>query len=186
MNAITVHKVLTTATAITAVIVLCAAVTWPDEPSKSPIVLEAINKIYGVWQGPHTTLLVRVRKDGTVDWEDRSGSGQIKLRTENLSSADLSAIEHRLASIDHRLFEKTMGPYATYVDTEVSLDLVLTSGQQSEAFTLINPWKSKSRGHVLGSEKEMPEDVRTIICEVSRLRNRLSNDPIDEACGTPN
>lgn len=37
------------------------------ESSKSVLLLEAVHNIYGLWQGPATTLRLRVRDDGTVE-----------------------------------------------------------------------------------------------------------------------
>jgi hypothetical protein len=52
--------------------------TQPVSPAPSPVILEATNIIHGVGHYVGKTLLIRLRADGTVEWETNLDSYNAK------------------------------------------------------------------------------------------------------------
>ena len=89
----------------------------------------------------------------------------------------MKAIRERLNAIDLRAFTTSMGPFATYTDTFVELKIHLASEQQNKDFTLQNPWPCDLPSCSDLPKKNVPADVKAILCEISSLRSSLSGEP---------
>lgn len=172
---------LTTITALTLTLGSCR----PAVPPKPSVVLEATDTVYGIGNYVGVTLLARLWTDGTIEWEENVGLTARKKLTTKISREDVTSIQKRLASIDLSMLQKKMGPYATYVDTGVELKIHIVTPKGVADATLANPWRSTLQQYKIGSEQQMPAGVKNLVCEVSRLRGRLTQDPIDPVCETP-
>lgn len=162
------------------VAIAALTVSISSATSQSPVVLEATNTIHGVGNYTDKTLWVRLHDDGTIEWEENLDAVKRKKHISKISKSEVDSVKSRLESVDQKQLDKKMGPYAGYIDTSVELTIHLATSTGSSDFVLINPWGSKEKhwSRVI----PMSQDVRAIVCEISRLRNRLSQQPIDPAC----
>jgi len=95
---------------------------------------------------------------------------------------DAVAIRQRLVMIDASQLQGRMGPFATYVDTQVELRVHFLAQKGPLDLTIINPLESRTRRYKFRPLPDMPEAVKEVFCEVSHLRNRLTTQPVDEIC----
>jgi hypothetical protein len=76
-----------------------------------------------------------------------------------------------------------MGPYHIYTDTSVELRIRLTNAQGVLAFTAVNPWSCGTGSGF--TRKPLPKDVKTVVCEIDRLRALEGPDErLDPMCTT--
>ena len=121
---------LVTKTLLTAFLFSLNQTPVTSSPSESAVILEATNIIHGVGHHVDKTLLVRLRGDGTVEWEKYVGATKSEKHVAKLSTEDTKSIRERLNSIDQASFTGNMGPYAGYVDTWVELKIHLASNER--------------------------------------------------------
>jgi hypothetical protein len=132
---------------------------------------------------------VRLKDDGSVEWEETEwveNQGVItfvkKKFAKKIPVGDAIAIRQHLMMIDASQLQERMGPYATYVDTEIEFKAHLLAQKGPVDLKIINPWGSSTRRYKFRPLPEMPQAVKEVVCEVSRLRNRVSEQPLDEIC----
>ena len=154
-----------------------------DAQSRVPrpiVVLEAIDTVRGIGGYKNDELLVRLTGDGKVQWDKWVGRAW-KRQTSSLSAERMSETERSLDAIDHSGLRASMGPYYVYTDTETELRIRMATSRGELTFSVLNPWSG------LSTRKPMPKNVKTIVCEISRLRAQVAKEPIDHhLCGTGN
>ena len=149
--------------------------TQSNVSTKSPIILEATNVIHGLGHYVGKTLLIRLREDGTVEWEKDLDAYKREKHVSKISAESMKSIRERLNEIDQSSFAGNMGPYATYVDTWVELKIHLASKEQVKDFTVENPWPSRIR-------KPVPQPVQQLLCELDRLRSSFVGEELEAGC----
>ena len=153
--------------------------------SEPVLVLESTNVIYGIG-GKDTQLLVRLKQNGTVEWEEpvrqKSRGWTYKRKTASISSQQVTSISKRLAVLNKDSFRSKMGPYNSYTDTAVELHLRILTSQGSVAFSVSNPWLCTLPSCSMGKSKPIPEEVKSVICEVQKLRAQLASESVDPMC----
>ena len=162
-----------------------SARTRSNGRNESTVVLEATNIIHGIGHYVGKTLLVRVREDGTVEWEKDLDAFKRERHVKKLSPEDVDSIRGHLNLIDQSLFSANMGPFATYTDTFVELRVHLASNKQAKNFVLQNPWPCSLPSCSQKAKKEMPVEVRALLCEISSLRSSLAREEPLLSCAEP-
>jgi hypothetical protein len=145
------------------------------------LILESTNTIYRMG-GKNSQLLIRLRQDGTVEWEEPRLDKSHKLRTASIPPEQVASISKRLAALKKDTFRAKMGPYRTYTDTSVELQIRTMTSSGSVAFLVLNPWLCQLPSCSMGNSKPMPKDVKTVICEVSELHAQLAGGSVDPMC----
>jgi hypothetical protein len=125
-------------------------------------------------------LVVRLTDNGKVEWDKLVDSRVSERQTSSVSAEVVSNIERTLKAVDQSLFGGKMGPYYVCLDTSSDLQVRMTARSGELTFLVTNPW---SPGIV---RKPMPKDVKTVVCEISRLRTQVGNIPIDQMCKATN
>jgi hypothetical protein len=153
--------------------------------SKSALLLESINNIYGIG-GKDTQLLVRLKQDGTVEWEESVWQKPLgrtyQRKISPISPEQVISIGNRLAVLNKDSFRAKMGPYNSYTDTSVELKVRMLTSKGIVAFSVFNPWLCTLPSCSMGKTKPIPEDVKAVICEVQKLRARLAGEAVDPMC----
>jgi hypothetical protein len=149
------------------------------------LILESTNNIYGMG-GKDSQLLIRLKQDGTVEWDEPvlqkpRGRGY-KLRVASIPREETTSISNRLAGLTKDSFPAKMGPYGSYTDTWVELQIRIRTSSGIVAFSVLNPWLCRLPSCSMGKSKPIPVDVKAIICEVSKLRAQLAGEPFDPMC----
>jgi hypothetical protein len=108
--------------------------------SSQPVpILESTNDVYGIG-GKDTQLLVRLKQDGTVEWDEpvlqKPLRREYKLRVTSIPREQVLSISKRLAALNKDSFRQKMGPYGSYTDTIVELQIRVGSIE----FSVLNPW----------------------------------------------
>ncbi len=159
---------------------------WPQTPAgpkteQAAALLEAVNINHGIGHHTDTTLWVRLKSDGSVEWETHVDAGRHSKHSAVIAPSTLADIKQRLDSINLSAIEQQSGPFATYVDTFDELKIYVVSKTDHKMVTLANPWGSTNL-RKLGREKIMSQDVKKLFCTVDLIRNRVANDSLDSAC----
>jgi hypothetical protein len=153
--------------------------------SNSVLILESTNNIYGMG-GKDSQLLVRLKQDGTVEWDEpvlqKPLGREYKLRVASIPREQVTSISKRIAALNKVSFPAKMGPYRSYTDTSVELQVRILTSSGSVAFSVLNPWLCTLPSCSMGKSKPIPEDVKVVICEVSKLRAQLAGEPTDPIC----
>ena len=161
--------------------VVCVMASRAQSGVSSPIViLEATSTMHGIGGYENKLLLVRLTDDGKVEWDKLVGSQVSERETSSVSAEVVSNIERALKNVDESLFRGKMGPYYVYVDTSIELQVRMTASSGQVTFLVTNPW---SPGIV---RKPMPNDVKTVVCEISRLHAQVANTPVNQMCKASN
>jgi hypothetical protein len=153
--------------------------------SKPVLILESTNNIYGIG-GKDTQLLVRLKQNGTVEWEEsvwqKPRGRTYQRKTSSISSEQVTSISNRLAVLSKDSFQAKMGPYNSYTDTSVELQIRMLTPTGSVAFSVLNPWLCTLPSCSIGKSKPIPEDVKAVICEAQKLRAQLAGEAVDPMC----
>jgi hypothetical protein len=156
------------------------------------VILEATSTRHGIGDYVFVELWVRLKDDGGVEWEETEWvenqgvfTHEKKKFAKRISVEDAVAIRQRLMMIDASQLQERMGPFASYVDTDVELKVHIPTPKGNIDVALDNPWLSLSKRYKAWVLKPMTPSVKSIVCEVSRLRNRVSEQPVDEICEPP-
>ena len=163
-----------------------ANVVAQSNNSQPILILESVNTIYGIG-GKQVELLVRLKQDGTVEWDEpvwqKQGGWTYSRKAASIPPDQVTAISKRLVVVLNKDSLRTrMGPYNSYTDTSVELQMRILTSAGSVAFLVVNPWPCGLPSCSMGKSKPLPEDVKAGICEASRLRAQLSGDPVDPMC----
>jgi hypothetical protein len=163
--------------ALPAVIALLAALpsTAQTQPPAS-IVVEATNSIRGIGGYERKCLLVRLTSDGKVQWETTQWQKPNELHSTKIAAELVSAMTQRLDEIDPEAIQPKMGPYNVYVDTSVELLVSITTSKWKRQFSVSNPWPGRR------PIKPLPKELKTVICEVSRLQAQVAEEPVEPLC----
>jgi len=164
-----------------------ANVVAQSNNSQPILILESVNTIHGIG-GKQVELFVRLKQDGTVEWDkpvwQKQGGWTYSRKAASIPPDQVTAISKRLAVLNKDSFRTRMGPYNSYTDTSVELQMRILTSAGSVAFLVINPWPCGLPSCSMGKSKPLPEDVKAGICEASKLRAQLSGDPVDPMCKT--
>lgn len=171
---------------------LLACSRRPSVPPEPQVILEATSTVHGIGDYVDVELWVRLKDDGSVEWEETKWEENQGVFTpgkkkfaKGIPVEDAIAIRQRLTMIDASQLQERMGPYAVYVDTHAELKVHLATSKGMIDLTLVNPWASATRRYKGAPIQEMTPSVKSIVCEVSRLRHRLTPQPLDEICELP-
>jgi hypothetical protein len=161
---------------------ICATANQAEPAASSPqVVLEATNTTRGTGGYKAELLLVRLTDDGKVEWDNVGGWDKLEgqytreRQISTVSAGVVSKIKRTLTTVDESRIRSKMGPYYIYTDTTAELQIRMIAGPGSVTFTVLNPWQ----GYV---QKPMPKDIKTVVCEISRLHAQVANTPVDEMC----
>jgi len=153
--------------------------------SKPVLILESTSNIYGIG-GKDTQLLVRLKQDGTVEWEESVRQKPLgrtyQRKVSSISREQVTSISDRLAVLNKDSFRAKMGPYNSYTDTSVELQVRMRTSNGSVVFSVLNPWLCTLPSCSMGKSKPIPEDVKAVICEVQKLRTQLASEAVDPMC----
>jgi hypothetical protein len=141
------------------------------------LVLEARIVTRGIGGIQTSLLLARLTNVGKGEWEEYDSRRKIRRDSTTISPEEVAAIQQRLDAIDKSVIMPQLGPYGTYIDTFTDLSVGLHSGNGVLKFTIYNPWPNQaSHNH------PMPNDVKSIICEIWTLHARLAKVPLEPMC----
>src|SRR3984957_9367583 len=153
----------------------------PQSGASTPaVVLEATNTTHGIGGHENKLLVVRLTDDGKVEWDKPVGLHVSERQTSSVSAEVVSDIVRSLKAVDQSLFRGRLGPYYLYIDTSDELQVRVAAGPRDLTFLVINPWPS---GIV---QKTMPPDVKTVVCEISKLHAQVTNTAVDQMCKVTN
>jgi hypothetical protein len=162
-----------------------AHVVAQSNNSQPILILESVNTIYGIG-GKQVELFVRLKQDGTVEWDEpvwqKQGGWTYSRKAASIPPEQLTAIGKRLAVLNKDSFRIKMGPYNTYTDTSVELQMRILTSAGSVAFLVVNPWPCELPSCSMGKSKPIPEDVKAAVCEANKLRVQLAGGPVDPMC----
>jgi hypothetical protein len=152
----------------------------------SPVVLlEATNTIHSSRNPPDKRVMVRLTADGKVEWDDWVRNAW-KLQTSSIDARRVLEITEVLRAVDQTLVrDKKLGPYHTYDDTDVELQIRMDAGRGPVAFTVLNPWSSGLQSEPLRGTlvpRPMPHGVKVVVCEIATLNSELEKTPLNEMC----
>jgi len=147
-------------------------------PAPSPIILEATNVVHDAGYVA-TTLLVRLREDGTFEWERNLDARKREKRVAKVSAEVVQSTRRRLNALDQSSFTGIMGPYGIYVDTLVELKIHLANNEYVRDFIMRNPWPGTF------DSKPMPAPAKELLCELRRLRAFVSGEQLPADCKDP-
>lgn len=150
---------------------------WPQSGVSTPnVVLEATSTTHGIGGVGNKLLVVRLTDDGKVEWDKLVGPQESERQTSTVSAEVVSDIERTLKAVDQSLFRGKMGPYYVYIDTSDDLQIRMTARSGKLTFLVTNPW---SPGTI---HKPMPRDVKTVLCEISKLHAQVANAAVNQMC----
>ncbi len=124
--------------------------------------------------GAQKELFVRLKKDGTVEWETMEERGA-KLHASKVDAQEVLAIEQRLDEIDQHAILPRMGAYNVYIDTSVELRIRIVTSKWNRRFSVSNPWPGLP-------PKPLPQEVKVVLCEMSELRSQVANEAAVPLC----
>jgi hypothetical protein len=155
------------------------------KPSSPTIILEAREVIHGIGGIQSDGLMIKLTNDGKAEWEEYVGRGRNKkqMKTGTISADEVAAIKQHLDGLDKSVLKPQMGPYATYIDTWNEVSVQLLSEEKTVRLSISNPWAADSAAQ--RKDRPMPKEVRTIICEIDKLRVELTLEPARIACNSP-
>ena len=143
--------------------------------SKPPVVLSATRRISG-FDLQDVQLQIRLYGDGKVEWDEGTIDKSYRRRVTSITPAEVSAIRRDLATIETTELHGKMGPYNTYTDTLVEIQIRMMTSQGERMFSAVNPWPG------LREIKPLPPEVRSAICEVNILRSKVADEPVNRMC----
>lgn len=152
-----------------------------SQVSAPTVVLEATSTEYESDGSHRTRLLVRLRDNGKLEWDNWVGwLGRVRKRQiGSVTIEEVSAIKQSLNAIDRSRLRDKMGPYYRYTDTSVELRVRLTNSHGELRFTVINPWTCAS----CLAREPLPKDVKAVVCAINGTRAKVAPDePIDPIC----
>ncbi|HEV3218584.1 MAG TPA: hypothetical protein VGZ48_02345 [Candidatus Acidoferrales bacterium] len=158
----------------------------PPTSEAPTIVIEASWTNSGIGGYEKSALLVRVFSDKTIQYDKVGTANSLMAGTANtlitvsMSDDQLSSLQQRLRAIDKSEIKERMGPYNQYVDTWQEFQIQLVSKGSAFHFSVTNPWPCP--GCTSRKLKPLPEEIRRILCESSKLRSLASHEPIDPNC----
>jgi hypothetical protein len=164
-------------------ILLCIGPFFPiasdvqSQPSFPIVVLEATSTVHGNNGYQNQLLLVRLTDDGKVEWDKPVGTTGSERQTGSVSAERVSEIRRTLDTIHEGSLHGRMGPYDTYEDWSIALQIHMTAKKGEITFSVINPWSPSEFRH-----KRMPKDVRVVVCEIDRLHAQVADVPVTEMC----
>ena len=163
------------------IVLFCAISVGPQSKISLPtVVLEATNTHHEIGGYHDTWLLVRLSDDGTLEWDKWVGNAW-EMQRGSVTAERVSEIKRTLGTVERAQIHDKMGPYHLYIDTSNELQLRLMNSQEVLTFAVINPW-SCNRELTCFNEKSLPKNLKTVICEISTLRNHVADEPIDPMC----
>jgi len=151
-------------------------------PVAPPIILSVTEVIHGM--STKRSLFVRLTSDGNLEGEDWGGDRGPSRHSVTLPSEELATIVKRLDALDVARLRPTMGPYNTYTDTSAELQIQILVRGEGKQYLLWNPWLCTLPSCSMGKKKQMPRAVKTLFCEISLLRSRISREPLPPGCPT--
>jgi len=143
------------------------------------VVLEGINAIHGFGEHQADRMLVRLTDDGKVQWDKWVGNTW-KRQISSVSVERMSEIRRSLDTVDQSQLRAKMGPYHRYVDTSVELHIRMATSRGELVFSVLNPWWNDI------PSKPIPKDMKTVVCEISRLHAQVAKESVDHMCETIN
>lgn len=161
--------------------VLCAVIAFLVPLSSSvqaqtppSVVIDATNSIQGDG-GEQKELFVRLTSDGKVEWETTERQKPNELHSGRVAPELVSAITQRLDAVDPEAIQARMGPYNRYVDTSAELFIRIDTSKWKRQFSVVNPWPH-------WPVKPLPKELKTVICEVVRLREQVAKEAVRPMC----
>jgi len=151
-------------------------------PVAPPTILSVTDVIHGM--STTRSLFVRLTGDGNLEGEGWGGDRGPSRHSVILPSEELAAVVKRLDALDVASLQPTMGPYNTYTDTSAELQISILVRGERKQYLLWNPWLCTLPSCSMGKKKQMPPAVRTLFCEISLLRSRISHEPLPPGCPT--
>ena len=152
----------------------CAAQSKVSSPR---VVLEATNVIhYAGGPSKDEELIVRLTTDGKVLWDRSAGYLRYERRATTITLEQVASIQQTLDTTDKSGLREMMGPYNDYIDIWVELRLRIESPNGERNFSVINPWPGERE------IKPLPKEIKSIICEASKLRAKIAKDPLEKMC----
>lgn len=121
-------------------------------------------------------LLVRLTNDGNVQWDESAGNSKYERRVAMISRNEVIEIQRNLDAVDKTGIHGKMGPYSYEVDTRDLMRLRIASPDGERHFSVIDPWSN------LGVFKPLPNELKLIICEASKLRAKMAKEPLEKIC----
>jgi hypothetical protein len=170
--------------ALSAVVASLAPISTAQTQISPYVVVEATESVSHTLGYCENHLSVRLTSDGRVEWEE---AGQMEkcgkpvqnkpdaLHSTTIAAEQVSAITQRLNGVDPETLQAKMGPYNRYVDTSVELLIRISTPKWSRGFSVSNPWPYYPL-------KPLPKELRTVICEISRLRAQVADEPAEPMC----
>jgi hypothetical protein len=161
---------------------VCPTVSGAQSQVSTPVVvLEATSTLRGSGHYENQHLVVRLATDGNVEWDKAVGNAVWERQTGAVDAERVREIRRTLNAIDKNSLKGKMGPYHIYVDTSVELQIHLVVGQETVAFSVINPWLPDA----WPKHKPMPKDVKIVVCVIDRLQAQVASMPVNELCKGP-
>jgi hypothetical protein len=143
------------------------------------VVLQATNVIYyAAGSADEEQLLVGLTSDGKVQWETDAGYLKYERETTAITPDQVASVQYALDATDKGGLRDEMGPYNNYVDTWVELRVRIESPNGERQFSLINPWPG------VRLIKPLPKEIKSIICEASKLRAKVAKETLENMCGS--
>jgi hypothetical protein len=138
------------------------------------VVIEASNSIQSDGR-EQKELFVRLSSDGKVEWETTEWQKPNELHSSRIAPELVSAITNRLVAVDPEAIQAKMGPYNRYVDTSSELFIRINTLKWNRQFSVLNPWPH-------WPVKPLPKELKAVICEVVRLRAKVTREPVEPLC----
>jgi hypothetical protein len=139
------------------------------------VVLEATKVIHSNGSS-YEELLVRLMNDGKVEWDARIGDQKDVRRATTITSEQVTSIQQALDATNRGGLHEKMGPYYGNTDIWGELRFRIGSPNGEFRFSVINPWPGERK------IKPLPQKVKSIICEASKLRSKIAEEPLDKMC----
>jgi hypothetical protein len=138
-----------------------------QETSPSGVAIEATSVFRGFKHYVDRRLWVRVKTNGTLEWEEAIADKPTMLRSTRISPSQLATVEQDIRSIDWNNVQRNMGPYNAYIDTSYELQIRVATSGVDRQFALLNPWPGIVK-------KPLPPDLKRLLCELDVLHARAS------------
>ena len=141
------------------------------------VVLQATNVIhYAAGSADEKQLLVGLTSDGKVQWDTSAGYLRYERETTAITPDQVAAVQYALDATDKSGLRGEMGPYDNYVDTWVELRVRIESPNGERQFSVLDPWPGARL------IKPLPKEVKSIICEASKLRAKVAKETLENMC----
>ncbi|MBZ5643876.1 MAG: hypothetical protein LAO19_14025 [Acidobacteriia bacterium] len=141
------------------------------------VVLQATNVIhYAAGSADDEQLLVGLTSDGKVEWDTSAGNLKYERETTAITPEQIASVQYALDATDKGGLRDEMGPYNNYIDTWVELRVRIESPNGERQFSVLDPWPG------VRLIKPLPKEVKTIICEASKLRAKVAKETLENMC----